>query len=96
MQERMRRTTVFEVDLPPTQELMKLPIRESLGRVPNNVVFVPIDFTKQDVQTVLPKAGYHADRKTIFVREGVTFICRSPASPRVSLCRETSAPGTLS
>jgi methyltransferase (TIGR00027 family) len=95
MQEQMRRTTVFEVDFPPTQELKKLRIRESLGRVPKNVVFVPIDFTKEDLQTVLPKAGYHTDRKTIFVWEGVSFyLPERDVTATLHFVAKHSAPGS--
>ena len=95
MQEQMRRTTVFEVDFPPTQELKKLRIRESLGRVPKNIVFVPIDFTKEDLQTVLRKAGYHADRKTVFVWEGVSFYLSEPdVSAILRFVAKHSAPGS--
>jgi methyltransferase (TIGR00027 family) len=95
MQEQMRRATVFEVDFPPTQELKKLRIRESLGRVPGNVVFVPIDFTKEDLQTVLPKAGYHSGRKTVFVWEGVSFYLREPdVTATLRFVAKNSAPGS--
>ena len=72
-QELLRSATVFEVDFPPTQELKKLRVREVLGGAPKNVVFVPIDFEKQDLGTVLHAAGYRPDRRTVFVWEGVTY-----------------------
>jgi methyltransferase (TIGR00027 family) len=96
MQEQMRRATVFEVDFPPTQELKKLRIRESLGQVPKNVVFVPIDFTKEDLQTVLPKAGYHAGRKTVFVWEGVSFyLPERDVTTTLRFVAKTSSPGSV-
>jgi methyltransferase (TIGR00027 family) len=95
MQEQMRRTTVFEVDFPPTQELKKLRIRESLGRVPKNVVFVPIDFTREDLTTVLSRAGYHTDRKTVFVWEGVSFyLPESDVSATLRFVARNSARGS--
>src|SRR5688500_11823407 len=91
----MRRTTVFEVDFPPTQELKKLRIRESLGRIPKNVVFVPIDFTKEDLRTVLLKAGYRADRKTVFVWEGVSFyLSEADVTATLRFVAKNSAPGS--
>jgi methyltransferase (TIGR00027 family) len=95
MQEQMQRTTVFEVDFPPTQELKKLRIRESLQGLPKNVVFVPIDFTKEDLQTVLRKAGFHADRKTVFVWEGVSFYLSEPdVTATLRFVANNSAPGS--
>jgi methyltransferase (TIGR00027 family) len=66
-QQLLRSTTVFEVDFPPTQEYKKLRVREVLGQAPKNVVFVPIDFSKDDLATVLQVAGYRSDRKTVFI-----------------------------
>jgi methyltransferase (TIGR00027 family) len=64
---------VFEVDFPPTQEYKKKRVREIVGALPRHVTYVPIDFTKDDLATVLTAAGYDATKKTIFVWEGVTF-----------------------
>jgi Leucine carboxyl methyltransferase len=63
MQELLKRAIVFEVDLPPIQELKKLQLREVLDQVPRNVVFVPTDFTNGDLETVPPKPGYHAEQR---------------------------------
>lgn len=95
MQEQMQRTTVFEVDFPPTQELKKLRIRESLQQFPKNVVFVPMDFTKEDLQTVLRKAGFQRDQKTVFVWEGVSFYLSEPdVSATLRFVASNSAPGS--
>jgi methyltransferase (TIGR00027 family) len=64
---------VFEVDFPPTQEYKKKRVREILGALPAHVTYVPIDFTTDDLATVLTGAGYDSTKKTIFVWEGVTF-----------------------
>jgi methyltransferase (TIGR00027 family) len=72
-QQLLRSTKVFEVDFPPTQELKKLRVREVLGQPPKNVVFVPIDFSKEDLGTVLRAAGYRPEFRTLFIWEGVTY-----------------------
>jgi len=69
----LRSAKVFEVDFPPTQEYKKLRVREVLGQAPKNVVFVPIDFSKDDLGVVLRAAGYRPERKTVFIWEGVTY-----------------------
>jgi len=79
MKELFAGATIFEVDFPPTQELKKLRVREVLGHPPKNVVFVPIDFNTDSLGPVLKKAGYHSDRRTIFVWEGVTFYLNAAA-----------------
>jgi len=64
---------VYEVDFPPTQEYKKRRVQEVLGRLPTNVIYVPIDFAKQDLREVLRKAGFRGDHKAFVVWEGVTF-----------------------
>jgi methyltransferase (TIGR00027 family) len=70
---RLAAARVFEVDFPPTQEYKKKRVKEVVGSLPAHVRFVPIDFTKDDLKTVLEAAGYDRTKKTIFVWEGVTF-----------------------
>ncbi len=69
----VRKTRVFEVDFPPTQEYKKKRVLELMGSLPSYVKYVPIDFTKDDLGAVLAKAGYDRALKTVFVWEGVTF-----------------------
>ena len=64
---------VFEVDFPPTQEYKKNRVKEILGSLPAHVRYVPIDFTKDDLKTVLRSAGDDPSKKTFFIWEGVTF-----------------------
>lgn len=69
----LRGGTVFEVDFPPTQEYKKKRVREVLGSIPREVVFVPIDFTKERLGDVLRNAGYSPAKKSLFIWEGVTY-----------------------
>jgi methyltransferase (TIGR00027 family) len=69
----LRGARVFELDLPATQEYKKKRVRESLGSLPAHVTYVPIDFTKQDLASVLDAAGYDRKTKTLFIWEGVTM-----------------------
>lgn len=41
--------------------------------LPEQVTFLPIDFTKDDLAEVLGQAGYLTDRRTLFIWEGVTY-----------------------
>jgi methyltransferase (TIGR00027 family) len=95
MQELLRRAIVFEVDRPPTQELKKVRVREVLGQAPKNVVFVPTDFTTEDLGSALPKAGYHAEQKTVFVLEGVSsYLPESGMDATLRFVAGNSAPGS--
>ena len=58
---------------PPTQEYKRRRVAEVTGPSPANLVYVPIDFTRQTLADVLPPAGYRRDRQTFFIWEGVTM-----------------------
>jgi methyltransferase (TIGR00027 family) len=63
----------FEVDAGPTQAYKAERVKEILGRIPLNVTYVPMDFTKDDLLGQLTKAGYSQRERTFFLWEGVTF-----------------------
>jgi methyltransferase (TIGR00027 family) len=62
---------VYEVDHPATQELKTRRLRKVLGSVPGHVVYVPVDFEKQELDAELPGAGYDPGTRTLFIWEGV-------------------------
>lgn len=62
----------FEVDHPTVIKKKKAKMKKILGRLPNHVVYVPVDFEKQSLETELKKAGYNSSYKTLFIWEGVT------------------------
>jgi len=63
---------VFEVDHPDTQEVKRRCVAAKLGSVPPNVVWVPVDFLRDDFGSRLSQAGYSPDAPTFFIWEGVT------------------------
>lgn len=91
----LRRAHVFEVDFPPTQEYKKKRVQEVLGSLPGHVTYVPIDFAKEDLTTVLNRAGYDRTQKTIFVWEGVTFyVPEAAVDATLRFVANQSAPGS--
>lgn len=69
---------VFEVDHPATQAYK----RERIGgRRPRarEVVFVGVDFERQDLAQRLAESGHDADAPTVYVWEGVTMYLTRPA-----------------
>lgn len=68
----LKAVPVFEVDLPENVELKRATLQRVFGRVPDNVTLVPIDFDRQDLETVLRSSGHRAEDKTFFIWEGVT------------------------
>jgi methyltransferase (TIGR00027 family) len=75
----LRNARVFELDLPATQEYKKNRVRDILGSLPAHVTYVPLDFAKQDLATVLDAAGYDRTATTTFIWEGVTMYIPEPA-----------------
>lgn len=64
---------VFEVDFPATQQAKIKRVKKSLGTIPPNITFVPIDFLQDDLRQTLIKSGYDPNVKTLFIWEGVTM-----------------------
>jgi methyltransferase (TIGR00027 family) len=65
------RVRVFELDRSDTQQVKKEKIAEIFGRLPPDVVYVPVDLEAQDFGTRLAEAGYSTEKKTLFVMEGL-------------------------
>jgi len=70
--EGLKRAKVFEVDHPATQRVKVVKLKEALGELPENVVFVPVDFTKETLERRLYACGYDNRLKTLFIWQGVT------------------------
>jgi len=70
---------IFELDIRTTQQ----PKVEILNRkkiaLPKELVFVPIDFNKQNISDALCNAGYVEKQKSLFIWEGVTMYLTSDA-----------------
>lgn len=73
LRRQLRHVKVFEVDYGPTQAFKKRRALAVLGAPPSNLVYVAIDFTRQQLGEVLVRAGYQPRRKTFFIWEGVTM-----------------------
>jgi methyltransferase (TIGR00027 family) len=66
------RVMVFEVDHPNTQKLKIERVKKMLNPLPNNVVYVAIDFNKEALPQRMFQSGYEKDKKSLFIWEGVT------------------------
>ena len=69
-----RRATIFEMDLQSTQVIKKALTRRLYGRLPHNVNYIAIDFSKDSVTEKLMTAGFQFHRKTLFIWEGVILF----------------------
>ncbi len=68
----MEKTKVFEVDHPATQGVKRTRLQRFLADMPSHVVFVPVDFEREDLGNRLEAAGFHNDALTFVIWEGVT------------------------
>lgn len=64
---------VIEIDAPSTQEYKKRRVVEALGKLPENLIYAPIDFARQSLSDVLNECGLRKDEKSFFIWEGVTM-----------------------
>ena len=64
---------VFEVDFPATQKAKMEKIKKIFSSLPDNVVYVAIDFENQKLNERLFESGYDKNLKTLFIWEGVTY-----------------------
>ncbi len=84
----------FEVDYPSVVETKKAKMKKILGKLPDHVIYVPIDFEKQSLDTELKKAGYNLTSKTLFILEGVTQYISKEANDKTMKYVAQAAPGS--
>ncbi len=88
-------TRIFELDAPPTQERKQEMLRQANVPIPQQLVFVPINFDADDLKDILTRAGYRRDERTLFVWEGVTYYLSFQAVDSIlSFVRTNSSPGS--
>jgi len=91
----LRGVRFMEVDYPPTQEYKKRRVKEILGKLPANVSYVPIDFTKDKLLDQLVKRRYSERETTFFLWEGVVFyLPESAVKETLHFVRDHAAPGS--
>jgi len=84
----------FEVDHPTVIKQKKAKMEKILGKLPDHVIFVPVDFEKQSLDTELKKAGYNLTSKTLFISEGVTQYISKEANDSALKYVAQAAPGS--
>jgi len=84
----------FELDHPSVIKQKKAKMAKILGKLPDHVVFVPIDFEKQSLDTELKRAGYNLTSKTLFIWEGVTQYISKETNDSTLKYVAQAAPGS--
>jgi methyltransferase (TIGR00027 family) len=73
------RVRVFEVDHPDTQARKRALLERALGRLPDHVSFVPLDFNRQSLGDRIPEAGFQPGAPAFVIWEGVTEYLKGAA-----------------
>lgn len=70
-QDQAKFTTIFELDVPTTQDAKIRQYQKRGLSVPQNVAFLPIDFDKESLPEKMEEAGFGRNRKSLFILEGL-------------------------
>jgi methyltransferase (TIGR00027 family) len=89
-------TKVFELDVATTQR-PKIDILNRKGiALPEELVFVPIDFNRESPSEVLTAAGYEEKQRNLFIWEGVTmYLTPEAVNGTLAFIRESAAAGSI-
>jgi methyltransferase (TIGR00027 family) len=91
-----RQTRIFELDAPSTQEAKIGQYQKRRLNIPSNLVFIAIDFDKELLPDKLNMAGFHKDRKSFFILEGLLMYLEPESVHRTfQIIREYAGTGSL-
>jgi methyltransferase (TIGR00027 family) len=92
----LEHTRVFELDCAATQQHKRSLLAQAQVAIPEQLAFIPLDFTSDSLLDKLAEAGYCPDQLTLFVWEGVSYYL-PPASVDETLrfVRLNAAPGSI-
>jgi methyltransferase (TIGR00027 family) len=83
----------YEVDHPATQTAKRERLQSGMGKLPENVRFVAVDFEEDNLETELVKAGFDTKIPTVVVWEGVvSYLTESAVSNNLTLLARLLAP----
>lgn len=68
-----KKTNIFELDAPVTQEAKINQLRKRGVEVNPNITFISIDFNKESIEDKLLKSGFEVNKKALFILEGLTM-----------------------
>jgi len=86
---------VFEVDHPDTQMVKIEKVKRILGTLPDHVVYVSIDFSREKLDQKLSESGYERNLKTLFIWEGVTmYLTTEAVDETLAFVAENSCEGS--
>jgi methyltransferase (TIGR00027 family) len=90
----LRDVSVFEVDHPDSQRDKRARVA-ALASVARDVRFVPVDFSRDDLERALAGAGHDATRPTTWIWEGVVmYLTPAEVEATLAIVARQSAPGS--
>jgi methyltransferase (TIGR00027 family) len=93
--ELLKDTAVIEIDYGATQDYKKRRVESALGGAPANLVYAPIDFTRESLGEVLHRAGFQSGRRTYYICEGVSmYVPEEGMKETLRAIAAASAPGS--
>lgn len=89
------RLTIFEIDHPATQAVKRERIMKLTGKLPENLVFVPVDFEKQTIAEALDHTSFISTEPAFFSWIATTFyLTRQSIYKTLSSIKEFSEIGS--
>lgn len=90
----LRDAVVFEVDHPDSQRDKRARVA-SLAPAAREIRFVPVDFTRDDLDTALAQAGHDPTRPTTWIWEGVVmYLTPADVEATLAIIERRSAPAS--
>ena len=91
-----RGTRVFELDAPTTQREKLKAYQSKKLVIPENLVFIPIDFNKESVADKMAQAGFIAGKKSLFLLEAVTmYLPQDAVESTLRFIKDVSGMGSI-
>jgi methyltransferase (TIGR00027 family) len=88
-------TKVIELDVATTQQPKIDILHRRKIKLPQELIFAPIDFDREDLFEVLSRAGYQTGQKSLFLWEGVTmYLSAQAVDNTLEFIRQYAAPGS--
>jgi len=89
-------TRVFELDAPMTQQEKLKAYQLKKLVIPENLIFVPINFNKEGLADKMVQAGFVAGRKSLFLLEAVTmYLPQDAVESTFCFIEDVSGSGSL-
>jgi len=89
------KTTVFELDVPITQNAKIAQLQKRRISISDNINFIPIDFNKESVIEKLDQFGFNKNRRTLFLLEGLLmYLDSSSVNTTLNIIRDNTINGS--